>query len=79
MREAAAVEGEVRALAAHGRVTGAVLTALPALIAIMMTIVNPGYINILLENPMAKVMTVGCIAGLVVAHFVIRKIVDIKL
>jgi tight adherence protein B len=79
MREAGAVEGEVRALAAHGKVTGAVLTALPPLIAVIMTMVNPGYLNILIENPMAKTMTIGCILGLVAAHFVIRKIVDIKL
>jgi Flp pilus assembly protein TadB len=51
MREATAVEGEVKALAAHGRVTGAVLTVLPVVIAILMTAVNPGDLNILFENP----------------------------
>ena len=79
MREAGSVEGEVKALAAHGRVTGAVLTAMPILIAVMMSIVNPGYMNILVDNPTARIMTVACMVGLVAAHFVIRKIVDVRL
>src|SRR5216684_1909281 len=47
MLESVSVEGEVRALAAHVRVTGAVLTVLRILIAVLMTAVNPGYLNIL--------------------------------
>jgi len=79
MREADAVEGEVKALAAHGKVTGAVLTFLPFLIAFMMMLVNPGYLNILLENPTARLVTAGCMLALVAGHFVIRKIVDVRL
>jgi tight adherence protein B len=79
MREAASIEGEVRALAAHGRVTGSVLTMLPIGIALLMQAVNPGYLNILFENSTGREMIVVCVVALVAAHFVIRKIVDIKL
>jgi tight adherence protein B len=79
MREAASVEGEVKALAAHGRVTGAVLTVLPLGIAVLMTLVNPGYLNILFENPTGRIMIVACLLALVAAHFIIRKIVDVRL
>jgi tight adherence protein B len=79
MREAEAVEGEVRALAAHGRITGVILTALPVGIALLMTAVNPGYLNILLENPTGRQLIVVCIVALAAAHFVIRRIVDIRL
>ena len=79
MRESTAVAGEVKGLAAHGRVTGAVLTVLPVIIAILMTAVNPGYLNILFESPTGRIMVVACAAALVVAHFVIRKIVNVKL
>jgi tight adherence protein B len=79
MREAGAVEGEVKSLAAHGRVTGAVLTALPVLIGVMMTMVNPGYLSIIVENPTARIVTILCLVGLVAAHFIIRKIVDVRL
>jgi tight adherence protein B len=79
MREASAIEGEVRALAAHGKVTGSVLTALPFAIAALMTAVNPGYLNILVEHPTGRVLIVVCLVALAAAHFVIRKIVDIRL
>ena len=79
MREAAAVQGEVRALAAHGRATGMVLTALPIAIAIMMQAVNPGYLDILFETATGLEMVVVCLVALVAAHFVIRKIVDVQL
>jgi tight adherence protein B len=79
MREGASVQGEVRALAAHGRATGLVLTALPIAIAIMMEIVNPGYLDILFETPTGREMVVVCLVALVAAHFVIQKIVDVRL
>jgi tight adherence protein B len=79
MREATSVEGEVKSLAAHGRVTGAVLTILPLVIAVLMTAVNPGYLNILIENPTGRNLVVICAVALVVAHLVIRKIVNVKL
>jgi len=79
MREGAAIEGEVKALAAHGRVTGAVLTALPVGIGALMAYTNPGYLNIIVETPTGRIITASCLAALVLAHFVIRKIVDIRL
>ncbi len=79
MREATSVEGEVKALAAHGRVTGAVLTVLPILIAVLMTAVNPGYLNILFDSDTGKNMVIGCGIALVAAHFIIRKIVNVRL
>ncbi len=79
MREAGSVQGEVRALAAHGRATGLVLTALPIAIALMMQAVNPGYLNILFETPVGREMVVVCLVALVASHFVIRKIVDVRL
>jgi tight adherence protein B len=79
MREGTSVQGEVRALAAHGRATGLVLTALPIAIAIMMETVNPGYLDILFETPTGREMVLVCLVALVAAHFVIRKIVDVRL
>jgi tight adherence protein B len=79
MREAASVQGEVRALAAHGRATGLVLTALPIAIAAMMNLVNPGYLDILFQTPSGREMVVVCLVALVAAHFVIQKIVDVRL
>jgi tight adherence protein B len=79
MREATSLRGEVRALAAHGKMTGGVLTVLPLVIAGMMMIVNPSYLTILVYHPYGKYLIAGAIICLVLAHIVIRKIVDIKI
>jgi tight adherence protein B len=79
MREATSLRGEVRALAAHGKMTGAVLTVLPLVIAGMMMIVNPSYLTVLVYHPYGKYLISGAIICLVLAHIVIRRIVDIKI
>lgn len=79
MREAGAVQGEVRALAAHGRMTGAILTILPVGIAVMTFVVNPHQLRILIDYPWGKDLITIAIACVVLAHFVIRRIVDVKL
>jgi tight adherence protein B len=79
MREGLALQGEVRALAAHGKLTGAVLTCLPIGIGIMMMLVSPGYMMVLYNHPWGKIMIAGAVGCLIAAHFVIRKLVDIKL
>lgn len=79
MRESVALKGEVRALAAHGKLTGAVLTILPIAIACIMTFVNPGYLSVFIHHPYGKDLIMAAVACLVAAHFVIRRIVDLKI
>jgi tight adherence protein B len=79
MREALSLRGEVKALAAHGRMTGVILTILPIGIAIMMMFVSPQYMVVLYEYPWGKDLIAAAIGCLVLAHFVIRKIVDIEI
>lgn len=78
MREAVALRGEVRSLAAHGKLTGAILTLLPIGIAGMMMVVSPSYMLILYNHPWGKTFIMGAIGLLILAHFVIRRMVDIK-
>lgn len=79
MRERSMVRGEIRALSTHGRVTGMVLTAIPIVVALVMSFVNPAYLGILLNNPRGKDLILAAAACLVTAHLVIRKIVNVKL
>ncbi len=78
MRESAALRGEVRSLAAHGKLTGLILTILPIVIAGMMMYVSPGYMQVLYDHPYGKNLIAGAVVCLILAHVVIRKIVDIK-
>jgi tight adherence protein B len=79
MREAAALQGEVRALSAHGKLTGLILTILPVGICVLMLTVSPGYMQLLLDHPNGKALIAAAVGCLVLAHFVIRKLVDIKI
>lgn len=78
LRENTAFEGEVRSIAAHGKLTGLILTLIPVGIAGIMAVVSPGYIGILIENPIGRNLIAAAAICLVIAHFVIRKLVDIR-
>jgi tight adherence protein B len=78
MRESIALQGEIRSLAAHGKLTGLILTILPIGIALMMMYVSPGYMQVLYNHPYGKNLITAAVVCLILAHFVIRKIVDIK-
>lgn len=78
MRESQSLKGEVRAIAAHGKLTGLVLTILPPGIALVMAAVNPSYLAVLITNPYGKYLIAGAIVCLALAHLIIRRIVDIK-
>ncbi len=78
MRERFALRGEVRAIAAHGRMTGIVLTLIPVVVVSVMAVVNPGYLEILLGSSTGRNLLFASIGCLVLAHFVIRRIVNIK-
>jgi tight adherence protein B len=79
MRESVSLAGEVRAIAAHGKLTGTVLTVLPIGIAAVMMVVNPSYLAILVHHPYGKYLIAGAVACLVLARLVIRRVVDIKI
>jgi tight adherence protein B len=79
MREEGALRGDVRAMAAHGKLTGLILTILPLGIAAMMMVVSPSYMVILWEHPMGKNLIAAAVVCLLIAHFVISRIVDIEI
>jgi tight adherence protein B len=55
-----------------------ILTALPVAIATMMYMVNPSYMLVLYNHPWGKTMITIAVLCLVLAHFVIRKLVDVR-
>ncbi|MCS7044574.1 MAG: type II secretion system F family protein [Bryobacteraceae bacterium] len=79
MREHSALEGEVRSVTAHSRLTGAVLTALPLLIALLLFWVNPEQMAILLRRPEGRTMLAGSAAAVLAAHVVIRWMTRIRM
>ena len=79
IRDSASLRGDIGAISANGRMTGTVLTILPIAIGVIMFVTSPGYIGTLVAYPQGKYMLMGSGVCLVAGHFVIRKIVNIKI
>jgi tight adherence protein B len=79
MRENTSIRGEVRSLAAHGRMTGVILSFLPIALAIVMFMVNPSLMLMLVTHPLGQKLIIGAVVCLLLAHVIIRKIVDIRM
>ncbi len=77
IRDSITLRGDVRAISAQGRTTGAVLTILPIGIAMVMLVTEPMYISLLFRHPYGKYLLMGAGACLVLGHFAIQHIVDI--
>ena len=79
MRENSSIRGEVRSLASHGRMTGVILSILPVALGLIMLMVNPSLMLLLVQHPLGQKLVIGAVVCLVLAHLIIRKIVDIRL
>ena len=69
---------EVRVLTAQGRLSGMVLTALPFLVATCLILFNPEYFKPMIETRAGIYMMGYGILSILLGHFVIQRIVRIK-
>lgn len=78
IRERFKVKRQVRAVSAHGRITGVVLGFLPPAVAAVLFILSPAHIRLLVEDPLGLYMVGGAITLQVVGVLAIRKIVNVE-
>jgi len=78
IRERFKLKGQVQAASAHGRITGLVLTIMPIVLMLGLLVIAPGYLQGMAADPDGKYMIAGAAIGLLLGHFTIRKIIDIK-
>lgn len=78
IRERFRLRGQVRAASAHGRLTSMILTLLPLFLVMGLLVIAPGYLQSLAKDPEGKWMIAGAIAGQILAYFIMRRIIDIK-
>jgi tight adherence protein B len=72
------VKRQVRVISAHGRITGWVLSALPACLALLFAMTSPDKYREFYMNPLGMQMIVFGLSLQVVGVFIIRKIVKIE-
>ena len=78
IRERFKLRGRIRAISAHGRMTGMSLTCIPIGVAIMMFFVNPDYVKFFFEDEVGNLMAGLAIAFQVIGYLIIKKIVSIE-
>jgi tight adherence protein B len=79
IRERFRLKRHVRAVSAHGRMTGWVLSLLPMAIAAILIAIAPGYINIMVTDPLGRMIVVAALVMQVIGMFIMRRIVDIEI
>ena len=78
IRERFKLRGKIRAISAHGRMTGLALTLIPIAVALMMFYVNPSYVSFFIEDEVGNIMMGVAIGLQMIGYLIIRKIVSIE-
>jgi tight adherence protein B len=79
IRDRFKVKRQVRAVSAHGRITGWVLGALPPAVAAVIFVISPQHIRLLVDDPLGTYMVAGALVLQVIGVLVIRRIVDVEI
>lgn len=78
IRERFKLRGKIRAISAHGRMTGGALTCIPIGVALLLFYMNPSYGQFFLEESIGQVMALAAICLQLIGYGIIRKIVNIE-
>jgi len=78
IRERFKIQRQVRVYTAQGRLTMALLMAMPPIIVAVMMMVSPNFIHPLFADPIGHTLLVGGIVLQTIGYFVIRKIIRIQ-
>jgi tight adherence protein B len=78
IRERFKLRGQIRAVSAHGRMTGTALSIIPMGVAGMMFFVNREYVTFFFKDSIGQLMLGGVVALQLLGYGVIRKIVSIE-
>ena len=78
IRERFKLRARIKAISAHGRMTGTVLSIIPIVVGLMMCWVNPGYASFFKEDEAGQEMIAAAVAFQLIGYGVIRKIVSIE-
>lgn len=77
IRERVRIKGEIKTLTAQGRISGLVISLLPALLTIGMYFLNPAYIKPLFESKAGLVMVSFAVLAQILGLAIIKRIVQI--
>ncbi len=78
VRERFKILRQVRVYTAHGRLTGYVLLALPAVLAVALSFINPDHMNMLFRERMGQILLMVAIGMQIAGYIWIKQVVKIE-
>jgi tight adherence protein B len=78
IRERIRIQGEIRTLTAQARASGYIITGLPFGLAGILTLVSPGYILPLFQEPLGWVFIAVALVMMAIGYAIIRRISNIE-
>ena len=79
IRERIRIKGEIKTLTAQGRISGMIVGALPVVIGLVLSVINPGYIGVLFTDPLGLALLTAGVISQIIGIALIKKTVDIKI
>jgi len=78
IRERFKLQGRIRVLSAEGKLSAIVLVAIPFVVAFILSIINPSYINTLVEDPIGNILIVFAMIMMAMGILTMRKMIAVK-
>lgn len=78
IRERFKLRGRIRAISAHGRMTGLALSCIPIGVAVLMFYTNPDYVRFFFLDDIGNIMLGGAVALQIIGYLIMKKITTIE-
>ena len=78
IRDRFRLKGQVKAASAHGRITATILTVLPIVTVMILSLIAPGYLPAMAKDPDGKHLIIASIIAQGIGYVIMRKIINIK-
>jgi tight adherence protein B len=78
IRERFKLQSRVQVLASEGKLSAIILVAIPFVIALALSVLNPGYIRTLFIDPVGKALVAFALLMMVMGIFVMKRMIEIK-
>ena len=72
------LKDRVRALSAEGKISAIILFALPILLGLAMSVLNPSYLSVLLSHEIGQKLLIGGITLMSLGGFIVKKMIAFK-
>jgi len=79
IRERVKLQGEINAATSEGRMSAGILVAMPIVMAVVISVINPGYLNPLFTERMGLMMLIGAGLLMISGIVIIRKMLQIDI